>query len=127
MIRFFRHQISGQQQQHSMNILVNNAGRGISIATERYDPHRPRIILAICYIVSFILVCCFIYDDCNQIFAIVQHPSGVLSSGLVEYIIKAILIAAMIRLVCKLGLKCLSAYFYGFFYLRDVCAGVLGR
>ncbi|KAK9333505.1 hypothetical protein V1520DRAFT_142814 [Lipomyces starkeyi] len=127
MISSFRDQISGQLQQHSMNILVNNADRGISFATARYDPHRPRIVLSICYIVSFILVCCFIYDDCNQIFAIVQHPSGALASGLVEYIIKAILISAIIRLVCKLGLKCLSAYFYGFFYLRDVCAGVLGK
>ncbi|KAK9384895.1 hypothetical protein V1515DRAFT_309844 [Lipomyces mesembrius] len=127
MIGSLRHQISSQQRQHSTNIPVNNADRGISCATARYDPHRPRILLALCYIVSFILVCCFIYDDCNQIFAIVQHPSGALASGLVEYIIKAILIAAMIRLVCNLGLKCLSAYFYGFFYLRDVCAGVLGK
>ncbi|KAK9247688.1 hypothetical protein V1506DRAFT_19442 [Lipomyces tetrasporus] len=124
MVSTVRRHIHGQGRQH-LSIQVNNADSNKSLATILNPLHPARTALSICYIVSFTLVCCFIYDDCNQIFAILQHPHSGRASELINYIIKAILIAGIIRLVCRLGLIWLSAYFYGFFYLRDVCAGVL--
>ncbi|KAK9326131.1 hypothetical protein V1517DRAFT_311861 [Lipomyces orientalis] len=125
MVSTVRHQIHGRGRRH-LYVQVNNAdSKSLETILTALDP--ARIALSMCYIVSFTLVCCFIYDDCNKIFVILQHPHSGLASELINYIIKAILIAGIIRLVCRLGLIWLSAYFYGFFYLRDVCAGVLSK
>ncbi|KAK9236836.1 hypothetical protein V1525DRAFT_378575 [Lipomyces kononenkoae] len=126
MVSSFRHRISSQRHPRSIHIPVSNADKRVSFSSIRNAPHQIRLlVIAACYIFSFILVCCFIYDECDQLFTIVGSPRGAWPGELIEYVIKAILIAAVIRLVCRLGLRCLRAYFYGFFYLRDVCVGVL--
>ncbi|KAK9369395.1 hypothetical protein V1509DRAFT_620680 [Lipomyces kononenkoae] len=128
MVNSFPHPISSQRQLRSINNTVSNAAKRESISSTQNASLQIRLLATTtCYIFSFILVCCFIYDECDKIFAIMGSSNRALfmTSELIEYVIKAILTAGVIRLVCRLGLRCLRAYFYGFFYLRDVCVGVL--